>query len=120
MPLAGEFSAQRFKSQYGFLADMHQSELKTLRENLKRARKLLVNSPRDLREEREAEVQRLERAVKRAESLVNKDKREKIEQEALSNLAKQEREKRREGKKPWFLKDCEFAVLFSYCNSLNT
>ncbi|OCH92675.1 DUF947-domain-containing protein [Obba rivulosa] len=107
LPLAGEFSAQRFKSQYGFLADMHRDELKMLRENLKRARKLLVNSPRDLRPEREAEVERLERAVKRAESLVNKDKREKIEQDALSNLAQQEREKRKQGKNPWFMKESD-------------
>ena len=105
LPVSGEFDAKRFQSQYGFLAEMHEEELKTLRENLKRARKLLVNSPRDLREERAAEVERLERAVKRAESIVNKDRREKVEMEALSKAAKEEREKRKQGKKAWFMKD---------------
>lgn len=84
---------------------MHEEELKTLRENLKRARKLLTNSPRDLRAEREAEVERLERAVKRAESAVNKDRREKVEMEALSKAAKEERDRRKQGKKAWFMKD---------------
>ena len=65
----GTFDPTRFRSQYGFLSEMHQTELGTLKENLKRARKLLVTSPRDLRPEREAEVQRLERAVKRASSV---------------------------------------------------
>ena len=102
----GEFSAQKFKSHYAFLADLHTGELSTLRENLKRAKKLLSNSPRDLREEREGEVKRLERAVKRAESTVNQDKRENIEQIALQKAAQEEREKRKQGKKAWYMKDC--------------
>lgn len=84
---------------------MHKEEMKTLRENLKRARKLLINSPHDLREEREAEVQRLERAVKRAESTVNRDRQEKVQLEALGKAKKEEREKRQDGKKAWFMKD---------------
>jgi hypothetical protein len=52
-----------------------------------RARKLLVSSPRHLRPEQEAEVERLHRlalAVKQTvESSVNKDKRERVEWEAL-------------------------------------
>lgn len=84
---------------------MHESELKTLRDNLKRARKLLASSPRDLREEREREVQRLELAVKRAESSVNKDRREKVEQEAMNRAMKEEKEKQKEGKGQYWLKD---------------
>ena len=103
--MAGEFDTKRFHSQYGFLSEMHQEELKALRENLKRARKLLANSPRDLREEREAEVERLERTVKRAESSVNKDRREKVELEALSKVAKEERDKRKQGKGAWYMKN---------------
>lgn len=105
MHVTGEFDTKRFHSQYGFLSDMHTDELKKLRDNLKRARKLLANSPRDLREDREAEVERLERAVKRAESSVNKDRREKVELDALSKVAKEEREKQKQGKKAWFMKD---------------
>ncbi|KAJ3474168.1 hypothetical protein NLI96_g12615 [Meripilus lineatus] len=105
--IAGEFSAQKFQSQYGFLSDLHSDELKTLRENLKRAKKLLANSPRDLREEREQEVVRLERAMKRAESTVNRDKREKVEQTAMQKVAQEEREKRKQGKKAWYMKEAD-------------
>ncbi|KIM85149.1 hypothetical protein PILCRDRAFT_350214 [Piloderma croceum F 1598] len=102
--LAGEFSNHKFQEQYGFLTDIYSAELKTLRENLKRARKLLASSPRDLREERQQEVSRLELTVKRAESSVNKDRREMVEQKALSQFAKEEREKRKTGKGGWWMK----------------
>ena len=105
--MTGEFDSKRFQKQYGFLSHMHSDELKTLRDNLKRARKLLTNSPRDLREEREQEVQRLERAVKRAESTVNKDRQEKVNQEALSKVAREEKERRKQGKGAWYLKSCK-------------
>ncbi len=87
---------------------MHQTELSTLRENLKRARKLLTTSPRDLRQEREAEVQRLERAVKRAESTVNKDKKDKIEESALKKVRHEEKERRKSGKGAWYMKEGAF------------
>lgn len=85
--------------------EIHSTELKALRDNLKRAKKLLVSSPRDLREEREQEVGRLELAVKRAESNVNKDRRESVEQQTLDSLAKEEREKRKKGKGGWWMKE---------------
>ena len=106
LPMTGEFSPTRFRSQYGFLADMHNQEKRTLKDNLKRARKLLANSPKHLREEREQEVQRLERAYKRAESMVSKDRQEKVEQEALERVAQEEKEKRKSGKKAWYMKNC--------------
>lgn len=87
---------------------MHEEELQMLKDNLKRARRLLMNTPRDLREEREAEVERLERAIKRAESTVNKDRQEKVQMEALSKASKEEREKQKQGKKAWFMKDSAF------------
>ncbi|KAI0651924.1 hypothetical protein C8Q79DRAFT_922543 [Trametes meyenii] len=111
LPITGEYDPKRFRAQYGFLSEMHEGEMKTLKENLKRARKLLANSPRDLREEREAEVQRLERAVKRAESTVNKDRQEKVQMEALGKLAKEERERQKEGKKAWYMKNTDKKAL---------
>lgn len=105
LPLAGEFLPQKFQESYGFLADAHKTELRTLRENLKAARKLLTNSPRELRADREAEVGRLEMAVKRAESMVNKDRRAKVDQEALTKLNEAERVKRKEGKGGWWMKE---------------
>lgn len=104
------------------MSDLHSDELKTLRENLKRAKKLLANSPRDLREEREQEVVRLERAMKRAESTVNRDKREKVEQTAMQKVAQEEREKRKQGKKAWYMKEGSFNhPMFAWCfpNSLS-
>ncbi|KAH7912531.1 hypothetical protein BJ138DRAFT_988671, partial [Hygrophoropsis aurantiaca] len=107
LPMTGEFATHKFRQQYGFLSDLHTTELRALRDNLKRARKLLVNSPHDLREEREEEVRRLELAVKRGESSVNRDKREKIEVEALGKIAKEEKERRKQGKAGWWLKGAE-------------
>lgn len=111
LPFTGQLKPEIFRKQYDFLSEMHTTEMKTLKDNLKRARKLLASSPRHLREEREQEVARLDSAVKRAESNVNKDKREKIEQEALSKAVKEEREKRKEGKGAWFMKDCKRSII---------
>jgi ribosomal RNA-processing protein 36 len=107
LPIAGEFSDRKFHEQYGFLEEIHSTELKTLRENVKRARKVLASSPRDLREERQQEVARLELALKRAESNVNQDRRCMVERKALSQVAKEEREKRKSGKRGWWMKGCK-------------
>lgn len=104
MTTAGEFDPNRFSKSYAFLAENHKTELSTLKETLARARKLLSSSPRDLRAEREAEVHRLEQAVKRAESLVNRDKLQAVEREALGQVKKVEREGRAQGKGQWHLK----------------
>ncbi|THH16826.1 hypothetical protein EW146_g3877 [Bondarzewia mesenterica] len=87
LPLAGEFDSTKFRSQYGFIADMHQNELKTLRDSLKRARKLLASYLAIF-----------------AKSGSARDKRERVEQEALSNATKEEHEKRRQGKGKFWLK----------------
>ncbi|KAG2342200.1 hypothetical protein BDR05DRAFT_964514 [Suillus weaverae] len=105
--ITGTYDPQKFKSQYTFLSTLHTSELSTLRSNLSLARKLLLNSPKDLRAAREREVGRLELAVKRAESGVNRDKREKVEMEALERVGKEEREKRKKGKAGWWMKSGE-------------
>ena len=90
---------------------MHKTELSTLKENLKRAKKMLVSSPRDQREEREQEVAKLEQAVKRAESNVNRDKREQIEQNALQKAKREEKGKREGGKGAWHMKECKTGFL---------
>lgn len=92
---------------------MREGELATLRDNLKRARKLLASSPRHLRVEREAEVERLALAVKRAESSINRDRRERVEQEALTTAKKEEHVKRQKGKKAYWLKDGMALILVS-------
>lgn len=86
------------------MPELHVSELATLKENLVRAKKLLANSPRDLREERAAEVQRLELAVRRMESVVQRERRQKVERVALEKIQHEEKEKRKQGKGAWHIK----------------
>ena len=105
LPFTGNFQPQLYRQSYGFLADMHKTELSALKESLKRARKMLTSSPHDQREEREQEVARLEQAAKRAESNVNRDQRERVEQDALQKAKQEEKEKRKAGKGAWHMKD---------------
>lgn len=111
LPFTGKFQPHLHRQSYGFLADMHKTELSTLKADLKRARKMLASSPRDQREEREREVAKLDQAVKRAESNVNRDKREQIEHDALGKAKREEKEKRKAGKSAWHMKDCKAKFL---------
>lgn len=110
MHAAGRYDHCKFKQQYDFLSGLRDTELLTLREHVKRARKLLANSPSHLRAEREEEVKRLEHAVKRAESAVNSDKRERVELRALQSAKKTEEEKRKQGKASWWMKQCKSSM----------
>ncbi|TFK30405.1 DUF947-domain-containing protein [Coprinopsis marcescibilis] len=104
LPTAGEFKPELFQQSYSFLTDSHKSELNTLRESLAAARKSMASCPAHLRPEREHEIERLERAVKRAESLVNRDRQEAIQQQALKKVASEEKDKQKSGKGIWYLK----------------
>jgi len=105
------FDPQKFHQSYGFLAENRKTELQTLKESLAKARKALASSPLYLKSKRENEVGMLEHAVKRAESLVNKDRLDTVEQEALNKRKKEEVEKRKEGKGKWFLKKGEVTLI---------
>jgi ribosomal RNA-processing protein 36 len=107
MHAAGRYDSSKFKQQYDFLSGVRNNELSTLRGHVKRARKLLANSPSHLRVEREEEVKRLEHAMKGAESAVNLDNRERVELEALQSAKKTEEEKRKQGKAGWWMKRCK-------------
>jgi len=74
---------------------------------LRRAKRLVSSTPKSSRHEQEQEVIRLELAVKRAESAVNQDRREKVDQDALNQAAQQKREKRKAGKAGWWMKKSE-------------
>lgn len=78
-----------------------------MREEVSRSRKILSSCPMHLRSEREQEIERLERAVKRMEGLVNRDRQEAIQQKAFANIKHEEKEKQKQGKGQWFLKDCK-------------
>lgn len=107
MHAAGRYDPPKFKQQYDFLSGLRNDELLTLREHMKRAHKLLANSPSHLRAEREEEVKRLEHAMKRAESAVNLDNRERVELKALQSAKKMEEGKRKQGKAGWWMKQCK-------------
>lgn len=111
MHAAGRYDLSKFKQQYDFLPGLRSGELSTLHEHMKRAKKLLANSPSHLRAEREEEVKRLEHAVKRAESGVNSDNRERVESKALQSAKQTEKEKRGQGKAGWWMKRCKPRIL---------
>lgn len=104
---AGEFSADHFRKDYTFLADVRSQELETLKQNLSRAKKLLASSPAHLREERGREVEKLERAVRRTESTIERSKREAFERDVLLKAKREERERRLQGKKAWYMKKAD-------------
>jgi len=85
-----------------------------LRSSLARARKLLANSPAHLRDERGEEVSRLERALKRTESNVERSKRDKRTREVLTNAKHEENKKRADGKGSWHMKKCSLFILHSF------
>ncbi|KAL5495405.1 RRP36 [Sanghuangporus weigelae] len=102
--LSNDNAQQSFQKNYSFLAELHKTELETLKENLKRARNMLRSSPRDQREGWEEEVNRLERAYKRAESSVDRDRKDGVERQALEQARKEVKERRKDGKSEWHMK----------------
>ena len=89
---------------------MRKAELETLKANLKQARRMLRSSPKDQRDVREEEVQKLEVALKRAESQVNRDVKEEVEHAALNRVRYEEKRQRKEGKGAWFMKNGETSI----------
>jgi len=59
----------------------------------------------------------LELAVKRAESVVNKERMDRIKRGALLKVSKMEKEKQKQGKGKWFLKKCELFRISTWPNS---
>ncbi|KAH8835305.1 hypothetical protein DL96DRAFT_1573686 [Flagelloscypha sp. PMI_526] len=106
-PASGELSTENFRNSYSFLSESRQAELSTLREELKRAQRRMSSVAKADRPEHEAEISRLELAVKRAESGVHKDKRDAVEQKALHEARGAEKRKRKEGKGNWWMKQAE-------------
>jgi len=107
LPRTGKLQTTHYHGNYSFLPEMHENELGELKASLSRAKKMMVNSPRELRAEREAEVKRLELAFKRTESIVQREHREKLERDALETVAREEKQKRKAGKGDWWMKDSE-------------
>ncbi|KAG8701410.1 rRNA biogenesis protein rrp36 [Ceratobasidium sp. 395] len=94
-PISGELDQAHFSKAYSFLPELQKSEASTLRASLAKARKQRA-APET--------IDKLERALKHAESAVERAKREEREREVLSKAKKEEKAKREEGKGAWFLK----------------
>ncbi|KAG9100138.1 rRNA biogenesis protein rrp36 [Ceratobasidium sp. 370] len=97
-PLSGELSQSHIAKAYSFLPELQKSEAAALHASLAKARKQRA-APET--------IDKLERALKRAESAVERAKREEREREVLAKAKKEEEAKRKEGKRAWFLKKSE-------------
>ncbi|CEL57897.1 rRNA biogenesis protein RRP36 OS=Laccaria bicolor (strain S238N-H82 / ATCC MYA-4686) GN=RRP36 PE=3 SV=1 [Rhizoctonia solani AG-1 IB] len=97
-PLAGQLSQPQYSRSYSFITDLQKGEAESLRASLAKARK--QRAPWET-------IESLERALKRAESAIEKAKRDEREREALEKVRKEEKEKRQGGKGAWYMKKSE-------------
>ncbi|CAE6467711.1 unnamed protein product [Rhizoctonia solani] len=88
-PLSGQLSQPEYSRAYSFISDLQKNEAETLRASLAKARK--QRAPWET-------IESLERALRRAESGVEKAKRDEREREALEKARKEEKEKQKAGK----------------------
>ncbi|KAM0786683.1 hypothetical protein ACM66B_002128 [Microbotryomycetes sp. NB124-2] len=97
--LSGGFKADLFKSSYGFLADRQSQELDELRKTAAAARKnrLLPQEEKD----------KIEAALIRVQSREATRKSKERDDEALKAWKRDEQQKRKEGKKEFYLKDAD-------------
>ena len=94
-------------------------QLKAAQLNIRRARSLPGQSEDKtyLIEEHQAEVDRLTHEIQRMSSQAKTSQKKDIEKEALRKIKKEERDKRGEGKKAYYLKDCELIIPFTNIHS---
>lgn len=122
LSLSGNFSQDLYEKSFSFLKGSLSKEvadakdqLKTAQLNIRRARSLPGQSEDKtyLIEEHQAEVDRLTHEIQRMSSQAKTSQKKDIEKEALRKIKKEERDKRGEGKKAYYLKDCEFIIPFT-------
>ncbi|KAB5594065.1 RRNA biogenesis protein RRP36 [Ceratobasidium theobromae] len=97
-PLAGPLSQPHFARAYSFIPDLQRDEAESLRTSLAKARK--QRAPSDT-------VDSLHRALKHAESALEKAQRDERERQALDKARAEEKEKQKAGKRPWYMKKSE-------------
>ncbi|GAA5985183.1 hypothetical protein JCM10908_002558 [Rhodotorula pacifica] len=102
--LSGSVNKDLFRKSYSFLADQHQQELETMRKTAAAARK-----NRQLPQE---EKDRIDEALRRMENREVTRKNRDLQEEAMRQWKKEEADKRKEGKKAFFLKESEKKKLF--------
>lgn len=96
--LSGSVNKDLFRKSYSFLAEQHQHELDTMRKTAAAARK-----NRQLPQE---DKDRIEESLRRMENREVTRKNKDLQDEAMRKWKKEEADKRKEGKKAFFLKDC--------------
>ncbi|QRV91436.1 hypothetical protein RhiJN_19454 [Ceratobasidium sp. AG-Ba] len=97
-PVSGSLSQDHFAKSYSFIPELQQNEAASLQASLAKARKQRADPDT---------IDKLERALKRAESAVERAKREERERQVLAKVKKEEKAKREEGKGAWYLKKSE-------------
>ncbi|GAA5861700.1 hypothetical protein JCM5353_000545 [Sporobolomyces roseus] len=102
--LSGSVNPELFARSYGFLSGSLQSELDTLRQTAAKARKNPLLPAEDL--------ERIEDSLSRMENRFVERKRKEREQAAMKDWKKEEKEKRKEGKGAFYLKETEKKKLF--------
>ncbi|KAG0660917.1 rRNA biogenesis protein rrp36 [Rhodotorula mucilaginosa] len=102
--LSGSVNKDLFRKSYSFLAEQHQQELETMRKTAAAARK-----NRQLPQE---EKDRIDEALRRMENREVTRKNKDLQEEAMRQWKKEEADKRKEGKKAFFLKESEKKKLF--------
>ncbi|TIA89121.1 hypothetical protein E3P99_02197 [Wallemia hederae] len=116
LSLSGNFSQDLFEKSFAFLKGSVQQEVVQAKEQLKAAElslrraRALPSSTDDkqyLIAEHQNEVARLTQDIQRMSSQVKTSQKKDIEKDALRKIKKEEREKRGEGKKAYFMKDSE-------------
>lgn len=88
-------------------------QLKAAELSLRRARALpsSTDDKEYLISEHQGEVERLTQQIQSMSSQVKTSQKKDIEKEAIRKIKKEEREKRNEGKKAYYMKDCEHKPL---------
>ena len=100
--LSGSVNKDLFRKSYSFLAEQHQQELETMRKAAAAARK-----NRQLPQE---EKDRIDEALRRMENREVTRKNKDLQEEAMRQWKKEEADKRKEGKKAFFLKECMYSL----------
>ncbi|BGP57558.1 rRNA bioproteinsis protein rrp36 [Rhodotorula sphaerocarpa] len=102
--LSGTVNKDLFRKSYSFLSEQHQQELETMRKTAAAARK-----NRQLPQE---EKDRIDEALRRMENREVTRKNKDLQDAAMRQWKKDEADKRKEGKKAYYLKDAEKRKLY--------
>ncbi|KAG8967973.1 rRNA biogenesis protein rrp36 [Tulasnella sp. 419] len=105
--LAGEFSPESFASSYSFISKLQEEEVETLKKALKSAQTKPLDKDPTSQKTEQGEADAIRKALKRAESSVNHNRREERERRTLQAAKTKEMKERLRGKKNWWMKESD-------------